>query len=250
MQTKKLWMLALCSGLAMAGCKTTGTDLGGMIGAGTSMATAASLSDEDAAAMGKRTAEAMDKEYKVASSNSKYGKRVATLTAKFVEVDGRKLDYKVYLTSDVNAYAMPNGSIRIYSGLLDQMNDDEVLYVIGHEIGHVVLGHTKSKMQMAYAASAARQAAAASGNSAVANLSASELGALGEKFVNAQYSQKNENEADAYAFDLLKKRGKSTLGTVSALRKLEALYGNSGGVFSSHPNPGERAKKMEQLASR
>lgn len=80
MQTKKLWMLALCSGLAMAGCKTTGTDLGGMIGAGTSMATAASLSDEDAAAMGKRTAEAMDKEYKVASSNSKYGKRVAALT--------------------------------------------------------------------------------------------------------------------------------------------------------------------------
>jgi len=71
-------------------------------------------------------------------------------------VNGKTANYKVYMTKDVNAWAMANGCIRVYSGLMDLMNDDELRGVIGHEIGHVALGHSKSRMQTAYAASAVR----------------------------------------------------------------------------------------------
>ena len=64
---------------------------------------------------------------------------------------------------------------------MDEMTDDEVRYVIAHEIGHVALGHSKRAFQVAYAASAAREAAASSGSSTAAVLSTSELGDLGEK---------------------------------------------------------------------
>ena len=75
---------------------------------------------------------------------------------------------------------MANGCVRVYSGLMDMMTDDEVRGVLGHELGHVALGHTKNKMQVAYTAMAARGALAASGNGAAAALSNSQLGELGE----------------------------------------------------------------------
>ena len=55
------------------------------------------------------------------------------------------------MTKDVNAWAMANGCVRVYSGLMDMMNDNEVRGVVGHEMGHVALGHTKKAMQVAYA---------------------------------------------------------------------------------------------------
>jgi putative metalloprotease len=33
---------------------------------------------------------------------------------------------------------------------------------------------------------------------------------------------------------------------VSALRKLEKMYGNDSSVFSSHPEPGDRADALEK----
>ncbi len=38
------------------------------------------------------------------------------------------------MAKDVNAFAMANGCIRVYSGLMDMMTDNEVEAVIGHEI--------------------------------------------------------------------------------------------------------------------
>ena len=129
------------------------------------------------------------------------------------------VNYKVYMTKDVNAWAMANGCVRVYSGLMDLMNDDEVRGVVGHEMGHVALGHTKKAMQVAYATSAARSVAASAGG-VVGNLSASQLGDLSEKFVNAQFSQSQESAADDYSFDTQKKKGYNPAGLVTAFQKL------------------------------
>ena len=164
------------------------------------------------------------------------------------EIDGKKAVYNVYLTPDVNAWAMANGCIRVYSGLMDVMNDDELRGVIGHEIGHVALGHSKKAMQVAYAAGAARQAAASAGNSAVAALTASEIGDLAEKLVNAQFSQAQETEADDYAFDLLTTAKLKRDGLVTAFEKLAKLGDNSS-MLSSHPASSERAQHIRDRLS-
>lgn len=251
MQYKKLSLVVGLSFLVLSGCKTSGMDLGGMMDAGLSLTTAATLSDADIKAIGDKTIAQQDASNKIASAGSKHGKRLASLTADFKQVDGFKLDYKVYANPDVNAFAVPNGSIRVMSGLLDKMNDDEVRYVLAHEIGHVVLGHSKKAFQVAYASSAARQAAAASGNAAVSAISTSQLGELGEALIGAQFSQKQEYEADDFAVDFLKSKGHKTAGAVTALRKLEKMYGNDSSFFASHPASGQRAARLEQkLAQR
>ena len=75
---------------------------------------------------------------------------------------------------------------------------------------------------------------ASAGNSAVAALTASEIGDLAEKLVNAQFSQAQETEADDYAFDLLTTAKLKRDGLVTAFEKLAKLGDNSS-MLSSHP---------------
>ncbi|MCL7667204.1 metallopeptidase YcaL, partial [Klebsiella pneumoniae] len=80
----------------------------------------------------------MDSGNQVASKSSKYGKRLAQIAkALGNNINGTPVNYKVYMTSDVNAWAMANGCVRVYSGLMDMMNDNEIEGVLGHELGHV-----------------------------------------------------------------------------------------------------------------
>ena len=126
---------------------------------------------------------------------------------------------------------MANGTVRVYAGLLDAMTDDEVRFVIGHEVGHVKLGHSKKAMQVAFTPPGVRGLAAASGNQAVAQLSASAIGGFAEALVNAQFSQSQENEADTYSVGFMKRHNYPPAAAVSALRKLQAL-GDGASILS------------------
>jgi Zn-dependent protease with chaperone function len=57
-----------------------------------------------------------------------------------------QVNYFIYNSSKVNAYTFgfsnPKGVV-LYRGLLETMDKDELKFVIGHELGHVALGHTR-----------------------------------------------------------------------------------------------------------
>ena len=247
-------LLPIAAGLALAmtlvGCQSVKTgDLSGAVSTVSTAGKALSLSDSDVVALSNESCEAMDAQNKVAPANSKYTQRLNRVIKAFPkDIEGKKAVYKVYLTKDVNAWAMANGCIRVYSGLMDLMNDDELRGVIGHEIGHVALGHSKSRMQTAYATSAVRQIAAQSGNSAVAQLSRSQAGELGEKFLNAQFSQSQESASDDYSFDMLTKLKLPRKGLVTGFQKLSKLSGGSKdhSMLDSHPPSDKRAAHMQQ----
>lgn len=222
-----------------------GFDLGGMLEAGKDLTSAATLTDGQVKQLASEASQAYDQSNQVAPSSSPYAKRLTKLMKGMKIESNVKPDIKVYLVKDVNAFAMADGTVRVFAGLMDQMTDDEVRYVIGHEIGHVSLGHSKKAFQTAYVTSAARKAGVASGSSMV-KLSDEALGELAEQLVHAQYSQANENEADRYALRFMKTNKYDPKAAVSALRKLENLYGNESSVFSSHPAPGDRAEALEK----
>jgi putative metalloprotease len=220
-------------------------DFGKAMGAAKSLGTAATLSDEDLNAYFKQAADLYDKQHKIPGKSNKYAKRLTSLTKGLNEYEDLKLDYNVYLTDDINAAAFGNGSIRVNSGLMDLMTDDEIRYVIGHEIGHIQAGHSKKRMKTALTTGALRDAAAA-GDSKVAVLADSELGGLIEKVILAQHSQSNEKEADDYALAFLKKHNHSPESAVSALEKLAELSGGGSNWLSTHPSPKSRAERMRK----
>lgn len=227
----------------IAGCQNLSPDT--MLETGKGAFSAATLSDAEVIQMSEQACDQMDAEAQVAEPDSAYGQRLETIADNLGdEIDGTPISYKVYLNDQPNAWAMANGCVRVYSGLMDMMNNNEIEGVLGHELGHVALGHSKSSMQTAYAASLARDAAAASSNATVAALSSSQLGDLGEKFVNAQFSQGQETAADDFSFELLGERGISRDGLVTAFEKLASLDGGEGSLLSSHPGSAERAENM------
>jgi len=226
-------------------------DLGRALAAAKGASSALRVSDDDIREHGRRMAEQMDARAPVAPAASPHARRLEALTARCRDDAGLALNYKVYLVRDVNAFALPDGSIRFFAGLMDMMTDDEIRYVIGHEIGHVQAGHAKKRMQLALGTGAAQQAAAAAGGRAAA-LAESDLGELFVKVVRAQHSQANENEADDYAMRFLSQRGHDRRAAVTALEKLDALGGGgsaSAQWLSTHPAPRDRAERMRQQAA-
>ena len=101
------------------------------------------ITDEQMAAYVKEYIDWMDKNNPVTDENNDYTKRLRRLTEGLTSVEGIPLNFKVYDVIDVNAFACPDGSVRVFSSLMDIMSDDELLGVIGHEIGHVA--HKDSK---------------------------------------------------------------------------------------------------------
>ncbi len=205
----------------------------------------------------------LDSKSDVLPESSPYVKRLRRITAGLTSVNGTPLNFKVYKTDELNAFACADGSVRVYTGLMDAMSDDEILGVIGHEIGHVALEHSKRQFQQALLTSAVRNGIA-SGGGTVGALTASELGALGESLVGAKFSRKQESEADDYGYDFLKKNGKNPWAMAMAFEELAALSGESSGseagnsaagssvnqLFSSHPATADRVRKMAERAAK
>lgn len=238
-------LLALSISALLGGCQNL--DSSALLQSGAQAFQAATLTDEQVKTLSNQSCEQMDKEAQIAPANSAYTQRLNKIAdALGHDINGTPANYKVYLTKDVNAWAMANGCIRVYSGLMDMMTDNEVEGVLGHEMGHVALGHTRKAMQVAYAATAARSAASSAGGVA-ASLSQSQLADLGEKLVNAQFSQVQEQQADDYSFDLLKKRELKREGLATSFEKLAKLdAGRESSMFDSHPASEERAKHIRE----
>lgn len=197
----------------------------------------------------------MDKNNPVCAEDDPYTLRLRKLTQGLTDVEGITLNFKVYKVKDVNAFACADGSVRVFSSLMDIMSDDELLGVIGHEVGHVAHKDSKDAFRTALLTSALKDGLASQGGKA-AQLTDSQLGSLGEALVNSSYSRKQENEADEYGYEFLKRSGKNPWAMALSFRKLKQLEEQQGAgtnnklnqLFSSHPDLDARIKRMEEKA--
>ena len=217
-------------------------DVGMMVQASADAVQAVTLSNEDVRRLGDEVAKQSDRKHAVAPADNPYSQMLQRIIGTNVEYDGHEFNINTYLSPTVNAFAMADGTIRIYSGLMDMLDDRELLFVVGHEMGHVVQRHIQNKIWLAYASSAVCKAIASQRNEA-GEIARSSLGALAEKVLNAQFSQQEEREADDYGIIYLRKLGHDRQPAISALTKLATL-GNEHSFLSSHPAPEARAKRL------
>ena len=228
----------------------------GSLGAGLKAAKALTLSDAEVVAQTKEFVAWSDANNPVAAASSPMSQRLAKITANLKTYDGMALNYKVYEVRDVNAFACADGSVRVCAGLMQLMSDDEVLGVIGHEIGHVKNHDSRDGMKTALLTAAAKEGVSSQGGAA-ATLSDSQLGAVGQALTTASFSRSQESAADAFGYDLLKKQGKNPYAMATAFGKLIAAE-QAGGtksskmqqLFSSHPDTEKRMQAVEERAAK
>ena len=230
------------------------------IGAATKAVQAATLSDKQMSEYVKEYIDWMDANNRVCKlddpQTAAYAARLDSLTAGLTSVEGLPLNFKVYYVIDVNAFACADGSVRVFSSLMDIMSDEELLGVIGHEIGHVAHHDSKNAFKQALLTSALKDAVSATSDKAAA-LTDSQLGSLSEALVSATYSQKAERAADDYGYEFLRDHGKNPRSMAKSFMRLKAIQEEQGGstktskinqLFSSHPDLDARIKRMQERA--
>ena len=133
---------------------------------------------------------------------------------------------------------------------MDIMDDDELMGIIGHEIGHVVKRHSKNGFKQELLTGAVKDAVAST-DGRMAALTDSQLASLGTSLIGAKYSQKQEREADNCGYDFLRAHGRNPWGMVMAFEKFLQMEGESGQqmsyiqkMFSSHPETKARIEAM------
>ncbi len=255
MSIKKFGIIAVAA-LSMMGTATASAqlNLGKAINSGVKGVQALTLSDKQMASYAKESVDWMDTHNKVSDPDSEYTKRLNRLTEGMTEVDGIPLNFKVYEVIDVNAFACPDGSVRVFSSLMDIMSDDELLGIIGHEIGHVAKHHSKKQFKQELLTGALKDAISATGGK-IAALTDSQLGTLAQSLAGAKYSQKQEKEADDYGYEFLVANGRNPWGMIMSFEKLQSMEGAGSSsyiqkMFSSHPETKERIDRLTKRAKK
>ena len=241
-----LFMMASCSSMKVV-------DQNAALNAGTAALQALTISDSQIAQLCTEYMVEMDGQNTIAPTSSDYHQRLKRIMAKFKNISNLNLNYKVYQSNVVNAFASGDGSVRVYTGLMDIMNDDELFAVIGHELGHLVNKDVRDAYRAAYLVVAARYGIAAYSQTAGA-LSTGFLGDLGQQLATSAYSRKQETEADEASFQFCVASGVDPFAMYHALNVLLKIGGSTGSqgkvtqAFSDHPDTQKRANHIKEMA--
>jgi len=144
---------------------------------------------------------------------------------------------------NVNAFAVPGGTIFITRGLLDRMrNEAELAGVLGHEIAHVLRKHHLKAIQKGAQTALAGDAmsAALRDRSGAAR---DKLIAFGTEMYSRGLDKSDELEADRLGVVIAARAGYDAYGLPSVLQTLQAMNAQDSALalmFKTHPAPSER----------
>jgi len=246
-------MLALVSLLLMTSCETLQKmNTEKAMNAGTAAVNAFTITDAQITSLCKEYMVANDKENTVLPASNTYTKRLDRIMARFKNIDNLNLNYAVYQSQTVNAFASGDGSVRVYSGLMDVMTDDEVFAVIGHELGHLINKDVRDSYRAAYLVVAARYGISAINENA-SLVTEGLIGDLAQELATSAYSRMQEYQADEMAFQFCITNNVDPYAMYKALNVLISLDKNqntniASKLFSSHPETAKRAARIKSMA--
>ncbi len=160
-------------------------------------------------------------------------------------------DFTLVRRREANAFALPNGKVVVFTGLLRVTQTDAGLAaVIGHEIGHVMARHSAEMMSqkvMIDLALGAADAALAARNNRYRPLIGAALG-LGALYgISLPYSRLQELEADRIGLVLMAKAGFDPAEGMAFWERMEARGGSGPWEYlSTHPSDATRRAELRQ----
>ncbi len=156
-------------------------------------------------------------------------------------------NHYILLNDEVNAMALPRGTILITKGFLDNIqnfSDDEIASILAHEIGHIELNHAKNNLEDQVKAEMFED-----GVNLLLKNSVVSVGTKSLLFLSQQlFSRDQEYEADNYAVNLLQKSKYNPQTFVTLLEKLKQWDSSPKWleIISTHPHLEERIDHTNQ----
>ena len=168
------------------------------------------------------------------------------LFAKELKLNNNKNAHFTVVNSNIiNAYALPNGDIVVFSGILDAMkNYDELAALIGHEVSHV---NNRDSMKML-----CRNLSGYLFISAILGDTNGVMAVIGDNANTLQslsFSREFEHQADADGFQILVNNKVNPKGMSNLFKRLEEDKNDFSihEFLSSHPITNERINDIDKL---
>lgn len=197
--------------------------------------------------IGKEVAQELERQYGVWNDPSQT-RRVERIGRSLVAVCDRKdMPYTFKILNErkeLNAVTAPGGFIYITRALLEALdNDDELAFVLGHEIGHVCGDHIRKQISQAMAGSLLLDILTG-GASQVVRIGTNLMFALYQR----GYSRNHERDADARGVRYMKAAGYNPIAAITALKKLGTeRYRGINKWFATHPDVPERIQRIAAM---
>ena len=186
---------------------------------------------------GERFHKYIEEECEIIENDRRFGKLRGVL-AKMEKANGLDDDFSIYLVKDKenNAFSSVGGHLYLTTGMMKFLrNDDEIAWVIGHEMAHVTCGHCDRKAKTIHVAGGFGDIV--------------ETGASVGLMLTAPFGQGDEYEADSKGREYAKEAGYDTKAGLEVLRRFkkdEGEYDDLEKMFRSHPFSEERISRLEK----
>jgi predicted Zn-dependent protease len=179
----------------------------------------------------------------------RYVNNVGRWLAAQTDRPGLPWQFGVLDAPQINAFAVPGGTVFITRGLLEKMKSEaELAGVLGHEIGHVVKKHHLKAIQKGARTALAGDALqmAVQNRNAAAN---DKLVSFGKEMYSRGLDKDDEFEADRVGVVIAARAGYDAYGLPSVLQTLQAMNPQDSGLalmFKTHPAPAARLDALSE----
>lgn len=162
-------------------------------------------------------------------------------------IDPAQIKVHLLHKDEINAFALPNHHLVVYSGLINACENQQELYgVLGHEIAHMEKNHVMNKLVKEIGLSMLISISTGNGNSEVIRNGLKQLS-------SSAYDRKLETEADLTAVEYLVKAGIDPQPFANFLYRLADETKNLPSQIywiSTHPESKARAEAIIHEASK
>ncbi|MFC3875438.1 M48 family metallopeptidase [Neisseria musculi] len=161
----------------------------------------------------------------------------------------------VIQSNELNAWAMPGGKMAIYTGMVERLklSDDEIAAVVGHEMAHALLEHSKKAIGQQVLTGLAVNVGSsilAAGTGISSDAVGLSFGLLSQYGVNMPFSRSQEREADMLGVRLMAQAGYNPQAAVSVWEKMNRVGDNNNAlnaITSSHPTNNARMAAIRKI---
>ena len=206
------------------------------------------INTEEEISIGKALAKRISSQKEIISSPklNKYVRRVGESIARSSDRPSIKYHFYIINESQLNAFSLPGGFIFVNKGLIDKINEDELAFVLGHEIGHVCARHSVKRLQASLGFNIL--IGIASRNVVRYNYQVKRAVEGIYQLISLGYSRQDEFLADSLGIKYITKSGYNPYAAVGLFKKLKAEEkGSHPFVFlKSHPQVEARIAKAKE----
>lgn len=193
-----------------------------------------------------------------------YIEEIGKKVAPEAPLENVKWRFRILRDAQPNAFALPNGTIYVHTGLLARLqNEAQLAGILGHEVTHVVNRHSylenrSARKKMATANIIGAIGGAAGGAGGIAGAASGVIGGLIPSLIVTTiygYSRELEHEADVYGLRAMARNGYSPDQMGATFELLKSGYEvqlekEARGLYTDHPRLDERIKYVSEMAEK